>query len=1398
MSDAIPVVRVTEIGEFIRHQSCDRRFKLDINNRIEARRGIPFFERLFNPLDLVLQESGDKREDEWQEQLNEAGFASIGPKSLGASSDTPSPDEEQEMSWRDFALGIKNLSPNQPAYARQVKVEAVIGSFHVVGKIDFILVLWKNGTPNLRIIECKASRRDRTYHRIQVELYSMIVQSLAGIEPLSIQGRDINPQDIECVIARIDERTNRAQDIVALEPLESLDQEKEDIERLLADNGRLMHINRSDIQDLDYQINEKCNTCVFNIYCLPDSGIRHSLELLGLEPSVVRTLSNAGIMNIDQLADLDLAGEIADHIRRQISFSENLEILKLKARARLHTLPGGDTDIESYEVQPLPFYSDRGQLPEHTISGQRLIRVYLSIDYDYVENRIGALAAHVTKSEGFIYTGFIKVDEEWQPDPEIKEAWPTRSEGDERVHFDVRAPNKSNRTISRFKTSEWTGRYDEDTAAERELIQGFLHELTESISDIAEARQAPIHFYVWSRSEMSHLVEACSRAGSALLSHLNELLGCRRGLEQLIYSCLQEEVNNRFSLGWTGRGLVVATSLKWFGWRYHWRRHVGGSDIDLDRVFTQDLFDFKTTLAIKRVEIGPDRIPRFIWADTKDKDAFNHRFEIRCRFFDSLPAPYWHSIWRTLPNPNEVENKSVANAIDRYNAVREPGRLKAYLNARTQALRWIEERIRFKNPDIEKPPIDIPGIMEYTLGVDSTRRSAIDFLQLDQHVRVTDWIAAHLVPPAYRVSSGRSIPVRDVQRRDDKLVANISLDGYSFDYDVLEANCSIGEGSFIRLTPCSCNPYQGQTIRQLLNAGSTCKVCSIDWCAREIVLKVIPMIAADNYRLQSMPHSEEGAIFECATVDESPSDFVAPRVEKTLLNNALSPVYRWFDPENPQIPQQHLIEEILLSRFRQLLESLTLPEGNNLDPDQIEACIAGLNTRIQLLQGPPGTGKTNTTAVAVLLRVLARSSVGDVIVVAASTHTAVDNLLQRIDHIIPAFERCARSHGFTLPPIHLAKATLSDNDPNPGGNVELFSSNAPARFIGSMRRSSVAIIGGTTGSLLKMWEKRGSRLQDLQISILFIDEASMMVFPHFLALATLIDTGNGEIMLAGDHRQLAPIVAHDWENEDRPPVVLYQPFASSYEAIQNIEAKVPATAVSQKALRYTHRLPAEIRELIGRLYKRDHIELDGRPQEQYQSKLSATGWESMWERETGLYLVVHNERQSKLSNEIELAIIEQILASCGTQPAESIAIVTPHRGQRGLLKRRLAPHMGPVGPIYVIDTVERLQGGQRQTIIVSATESDPSAISMNAEFILDLRRSNVAFSRAKMKLIVVCSESLLDYIPAEFENYESTLLWKSLRTLCSRGVMSTTLSINDNSYEVRIFTYVPNEEDSGQ
>jgi uncharacterized protein len=79
-----------------------------------------------------------------------------------------------------------------------------------------------------------------------------------------------------------------------------------------------------------------------------------------------------------------------------------------------------------------------------------------------------------------------------------------------------------------------------------------------------------------------------------------------------------------------------------------------------------------------------------------------------------------------------------------------------------------------------------------------------------------------------------------------------------------------------------------------------------------------------------------------------------------------------------------------------------------------------------------------------------------------------------------------------------------------------------------------------------------------------------------------------------------------------------------------------------------------------------------------------------------------------------------------------------------------------------VETVNRFQGGQNDIMIVSATASNPQFIRSESDFLLELNRANVAFSRHQYKLIVVMAESLLSHIPKEPDTYDESLLWKTL------------------------------------
>jgi len=522
------------------------------------------------------------------------------------------------------------------------------------------------------------------------------------------------------------------------------------------------------------------------------------------------------------------------------------------------------------------------------------------------------------------------------------------------------------------------------------------------------------------------------------------------------------------------------------------------------------------------------------------------------------------------------------------------------------------------------------------------------------------------------------------------------------------------------------------------------------------------------------------------------TDFVAKRVDEHLSQVTQSPIYDWFHPEHPNIPNQTRLDNSQIIAYRRVLSDFILPTGHHLEKSQIESILQGLDTRIQLLQGPPGTGKTITTAIATLLRILARRRAGEIVLVSANTHTALDNLLLRIEEFSVPFKDLCEKHGLNMPNITISKVHSSDPediDITPS-NIRHFGAATSRSNVRNLTRGNVAIIGGTTSALLKMYGRLigGAQFREgFAASSLIIDEASMLVFPHFLALSTLISP-LGELMLTGDHRQLAPIVSHDWEHEDRPPIIVYQPFKSAYEAIRDIARRnISSNSLRMSALSFSFRLPPPLIELISRIYRLDNIDLQGieREIEITEAMQEGGSWNRIWEGRYGLFLVLHNERQSRKYNQFEAEVIEDIIEAGMPHENNSIAVVTPHRAQKHLLRTQLKDYHQ--GPVSIIDTVEHMQGGERSVVILSATESDASYINSNVGFILELNRSNVAFSRSRDRLIVVCSEELINHIPPDYDQYESTILWKALRNVCSRLIAN----INLQGKRVQIFKFEP-------
>ena len=68
------------------------------------------------------------------------------------------------------------------------------------------------------------------------------------------------------MVARIDESTNEGYSILELDQL-NISTEEADLQRLLDYDGSLLRIMSTDLNELSYQLDAKCDGCVFNVHC---------------------------------------------------------------------------------------------------------------------------------------------------------------------------------------------------------------------------------------------------------------------------------------------------------------------------------------------------------------------------------------------------------------------------------------------------------------------------------------------------------------------------------------------------------------------------------------------------------------------------------------------------------------------------------------------------------------------------------------------------------------------------------------------------------------------------------------------------------------------------------------------------------------------------------------------------------------------------------------------------------------------------------------------------------------------------------------------------------------------------------------------------------------------------
>ncbi|GAB4028189.1 AAA domain-containing protein [Spirosoma koreense] len=110
------------------------------------------------------------------------------------------------------------------------------------------------------------------------------------------------------------------------------------------------------------------------------------------------------------------------------------------------------------------------------------------------------------------------------------------------------------------------------------------------------------------------------------------------------------------------------------------------------------------------------------------------------------------------------------------------------------------------------------------------------------------------------------------------------------------------------------------------------------------------------------------------------------------------------------------------------------------------------------------------------------------------------------------------------------------------------------------------------------------------------------------------------------------------------------------------------------------------------------------------------------------------------------------------QAFPTIAIISPYKQQVSLLKELLthSPDLLIYGPKISVNTIDSFQGQERDIVYISMVRSNTEG---DIGFLSDIRRMNVAMTRARKKLIIVGDSATLANLPfyADFISYSENL-----------------------------------------
>jgi DNA replication ATP-dependent helicase Dna2 len=242
------------------------------------------------------------------------------------------------------------------------------------------------------------------------------------------------------------------------------------------------------------------------------------------------------------------------------------------------------------------------------------------------------------------------------------------------------------------------------------------------------------------------------------------------------------------------------------------------------------------------------------------------------------------------------------------------------------------------------------------------------------------------------------------------------------------------------------------------------------------------------------------------------------------------------------------------------------------------------------------------------------------------------------------------------------------------------------------------------------------------------DEASQITLP----LAIMGMLAGSKYIFIGDENQL-------------PPVTIL----SAPEAVQTSIFAYLAGRGHETMLDITYRLNDVLTRWPSRTFYHNELQpSDEAAPRRLQLSEERTQWDAVLDPNSPAVFLDLGHQNTTVRSRTEADVILELVLSLLMRDVspEEIGVVVPYRAQSRLIRSLIRRNLGDEEPIkkIVVDTVERMQGQEREVVIVSLTTASPKYAAQMADFLFQPQRLNVAVTRPRTKLILVGSRHVLE------------------------------------------------------